>query len=633
MSLNVSRITAMAMALGLTITSSSLRAQGQGGPPAQSGDVEVEGTLDVQVEDGANGSSVHQFLDTAEGRIRLREKPGKSELADLGLETGTKVKVRGRKNDSTHELELSGGSTSSVTSLALATSNTFGEQRVVVLLVNFTDNPATPYSWSDAASVTFGQASDFYRQNSYNQTWLTGDVFGWYTIPMTSAGCDYYQISTLADQAATNAGVNLNNYTRRVYAFPKNACTWWGTGNVGGNPSRAWINGPFQVKVVAHELGHNFGDYHSKSLQCEGPNCTLNDYGDDRDMMGGPASGYFHAYQKERLGWLNYGSSPAIQTVSSSGTYWIGNYESGGAPSALKVLKSATSSDQTYYYLEARAQTGYDAPYAPGVILHTGNSVNGDTAIEVDLDPASSAFDSLLDPGQTFTDSAAGFTVTTVSADDSGAWVTITTAGLPCTAGTPTLTLSPSSTVAAPGVMASYTMSVSNKDDVRCAPAGFGIGMSVPAGWNWSAAQPTITIAPGSTAGTTVYVTPPVTASGSNTVSALASRTGTGPSGSGVASLTVASGLSVNVAASGGSNYQVTATVLAGTSPLAGATVTFRITDPKGVVTSVSATTNSSGTAVIRGKLKGRDPHGTYYVSASATSGNLTGTGAATFVY
>jgi len=128
-------------------------------------------------------------------------------------------------------------------------------------------------------------------------------------------------------------------------------------------------------------------------------------------------------------------------------------------------------------------------------------------------------------------------------------------------------------------------------------------------------------------------VTPPVTASGSNTVSALASRTGTGPSGSGVASLTVASGLSVNVAASGGSNYQVTATVLAGTTPLAGATVTFRITDPKGVVTQLSATTNSSGTALIRGKLKGRDPHGTYYVSASATSGNLTGTGAATFVY
>jgi hypothetical protein len=630
--MRVSRITAMAMALGLAVTSSSLRAQGQGNAQPQSGDVEVEGTLDVHVEDAVNGSQVHQFLETATGRMRLKEKPGKSELTDLGLETGTRVKVRGRKNGNT-ELELAGGTTSSVTSLALAASNTFGEQRVVVILVNFQDNPATPYGWSDAYNVTFGQASDFYRQNSYNQTWLTGDVFGWYTIPMSSAGCDYYQISTLADQAATNAGVNLNNYTRRVYAFPKNSCTWWGIGNVGGNPSRAWVNGQFAVKVVAHELGHNFGDYHSKSQECNGTTCTISDYGDDRDMMGGPASGYFHAYQKERLGWLNYGSSPTVQSVSSSGTYRIGNYESGGAPSALKILKSATSSDQTYYYIEARAQVGFDAPYAPGVVLHTGSSVNGDSAIEVDLDTSSASFDSLLDPGQTFTDSAAGVTVTTVSADDSGAWVTITYAGVPCTAASPTVTLSPNSTVAAPGVTANYTMTVSNKDDARCAPAGFGIGMSVPSGWSWSAAQPSITVAPGSTAGTTVSVTPPMTASGSSTVSAMASRTGSGPSGSGVANLTVANDLTVSVSATGGSQYQVNVSVRAGSSPAAGASVSFRITDPKGVVTSASATTNSSGTAVFKDRLKGKDPHGTYTVIVSVTSSSLTGSGTATFVY
>ncbi len=158
-------------------------------------------------------------------------------------------------------------------------------------------------------------------------------------------------------------------------------------------------------------------------MPCAGGACTATEYGDDRDMMGGTATGEFHAYQKERLGWLNYGSSPTIQTVGGSGTYWIANLEGGGSPSALKVLKSKTSSDQTYYYIEARAQVSYDAPYAPGVMLHTGNSANGNSAYEVDLDPDSSGFDSLLDAGQTFTDAAAGFTVTTVSADAAGAWV------------------------------------------------------------------------------------------------------------------------------------------------------------------------------------------------------------------
>jgi hypothetical protein len=640
MSSKTARITALALAFALTIVSPALRAQGQGQSQgqgqgvsqAQTSDVEVEGVLAVYVEDATDGSTIHHFLDTDEGRVRLKEKPGKTELA--GLESGSRVKIRGRKNAANNELELAGGSTSSVTTLALAASNTFGQQRVVVILVNFQDNAATPYTWSDAYNVTFGQASDFYRQNSYNQTWLTGDVFGWFTIPTTTTTCDTTKIATLADQAATNAGVNLGNYTHRVYAFPKNACSWWGLGTVGGgSPSLAWINGSYAVKVVAHELGHNFGDYHSKAQQCDGAGCTVSEYGDDRDIMGGPASGYFHAYQKERLGWLNYGSSPTIQSINGSGTYWIGNYETGSAPSALKILKSSTSTDQTYYYLEARAQTGYDAPYAPGVIVHTGNSRDGDTAIQVDLDPASSSFDSLLDPGQTFTDSAAGFSVTTVSADESGAWVSITYAGVPCTSATPTVTLSPGSTLTSPGVTAGYSMTVKNNDNATCAPVEFGIGMGLPSGWTWSAGQSFITVAPGGTSATTLSVTPPATANGSASVSAQASRAGGGPSGSAAATLMVASNLSVTLKTVGGSQYQVTATVLAGTAPLSGASVRFTITDPKGSVTTVMGTTAANGVVTIKDRLKGKDPHGTYSVNVSVTSGTLSGSAAGTFVY
>jgi len=596
---------------------------------------DVQGTLRVIVEDAIDHTTVHHFLDTDRGPLRLIEKLGNSELA--GLETGTLVKVRGRKNANNTELELSGNNStsgSSVTTLALAAPNTFGEQRTVVLLVNFQDNTSTPLSWTDASYVTFGQVSDYYRANSYNQAWLTGDVYGWFTIPMSGSVCDANQLASLADQAATKAGVNLNNYTRHVYSFPQNACAWWGYGTIGGNPSQAWINGSFQLKVVAHELGHNFGDYHSHSLPCEAGSCTSIEYGDDRDMMGQTGTGHFHAYQKERLGWLNYGSSPTIQTVTSSGTYHIGSFEAGGAPSALKVLKSsASSTDKTYYYLEARTQSDYDAPYPPGVILHTGNSLDGSANYEVDLDPITSAFDSLLDPGQTFTDAAAGFSVTTISADASGAWVSITYAGAPCTSAAPTVTLSPGSTVTAPGTTAVYNMTVKDNDDVACASAGFGIGMGVPTGWAWTAAQSSITLLPGTTANTSIYVTPPGTASGSTSVNAQASRLTTGPSGSATATLTVASGLTVTLKTVGGSNYQVTATVLAGTVPAVGISVTFTITDPKGGVNTVTATTNSSGVATVKGKLKGKDPHGTYQVTAAASSGALSGVATGTFVY
>jgi hypothetical protein len=349
--------------------------------------------------------------------------------------------------------------------------------------------------------------------------------------------------------------------------------------------------------------------------------------------MGQSATGHFQAYQKERYGWLNYGGSPAIQTVTASGTYFISAYEGGTSPSAIKILKSSSSTEKIYYYIEARTPTGFDGPYA-GVDVHTGSSTNANSAYEVDLDPTTPSFDSLLDPGQTFSDAAAGLTVSTVSVDGSGAWISVTYAGTPCTTSTPGVTLSPGSSVTTPGTTASYTMTVKNNDASGCGSSNFGIGLNVPSGWNWTAAQPTVSINPGSTAGTTVYVTPPVAASGSATVTALADRTGsTGPDGSSTATLTVTNGLSVTLTTIGGSSYQLSATVAAGSTGLAGLNVTFTITDSKGSVSTLSAVTNTIGVAVVKGKLKGKDPRGTYYVSVSATSGNLTGSASGTFVY
>jgi hypothetical protein len=636
MSSAVIKSTILAVALGFIVASPGMRAQGVG--QGQSAEVEVEGTLEVLIEDLPNGAIVHHFLHTATEQLRLVEAPGRSDLR--GLATGSRIRARGnRTQDGTLALKpgsSGGGATSSVTTLALASPNTFGEQRVAVILVNFQDDTSAPYDWSYAADVTFNQASNFYLQNSYNQTWLTGDVFGWFTIPMSTTVCDVNTLASLADQAATNAGANLNNYTRRVYAFPRNACSWWGLGTVGGNPSRAWVKGSYAVKVVAHELGHNFGDYHSNSAPCDASGCTTVEYGDDRDMMGGTAVGYFHAYQKERLGWLNYGSSPSIQTITASGTYFINSLEGAGtAAKALKILKSSTSSGNTYYYVEARSQVGFDSSYAPGVLLHTGMDTNGNSAYQVDLDPLTSGFDSLLDPAQTFSDAAAGLTITTVSADATGAWVSITYAGAPCTARTPTVTLTPGGTVmTSPSSTTNFTVSVKNNDGTSCANAGFSLATAVPTGWSWSSSQASVTVAPGSTGSASVAVTAPSTAAGTVSVTEQATRLdGSGLDGSATANLMVVTGLNVTLAITGGSNYQFKATVTAGPTPAAGVSVSFVMTGPTGARTTLSATTNSLGVATVKGRLKPRDPRGTYQVTATATSASLSGTASGSFVY
>jgi len=308
---------------------------------------------------------------------------------------------------------------------------------------------------TDVQNAFFTTANSFITENSYGQASLTGAVVGWYTIPDSVTTCNTSQIATDAKSAATAAGVNLSNYTRYVYFFPySTACGFSGASNVGGKPSDSWINGTLNTYVIDHELGHAFGLWHSHSLAC-GTTATICssgtvvEYGDLLDAMGTPqgASPDHNAYQKERLGWLNYGASPSIQTVTTSGTYTINVYESGGpGPKALKVLKSAdpTTGAKTWYYLEARQAVGFDAflltdpqSYAQnettGVLFHIGTDGNGNSADLLDMTPATpthqGAYDPSLAVGQTFQDSAAGVTFTTKSVTSAGAAVSVQFSG------------------------------------------------------------------------------------------------------------------------------------------------------------------------------------------------------------
>src|SRR6185312_14800820 len=206
------------------------------------------------------------------------------------------------------------------------------------------------------------------------------------------------------------AGVNLNLYPRRVFGFPQtSACAWWGLGTIGGGgtaatPSRAWINGTYNLRVVAHEMGHNFGLYHSQSRTCDSTSgCFLDEYGDDHDVMGGgpnSVTGHFTAYQKERLGWLNYGSSPTITNVSGSGQYALEPYAKPwtGGSKALKIVR-ATGTSNTYIF-------------------------------EEDVQPTALAADFILDPGQsvTFSDAVPPVTIQTLTATSTGATLQITQA-------------------------------------------------------------------------------------------------------------------------------------------------------------------------------------------------------------
>lgn len=151
------------------------------------------------------------------------------------------------------------------------------------------------------------------------------------------------------------------------------------------------MDGELEVLHEDRDQGSRFV-YKLKALDCGaaviGGTCTSSDYGDVLDVMG--SSSYHNAFQKERLGWLNYGASPPIISASSNGSYPIYPLETlGNNPKAVKILKSTNTSTgkSAYYYAECRQPIGFDvglssnANVLNGLVIHTGDEAGVTAAI------------------------------------------------------------------------------------------------------------------------------------------------------------------------------------------------------------------------------------------------------------
>ncbi len=396
--------------------------------------------------------------------------------------------------------------------------------------MNFLDNLSEPWTIEEARDLVFGTVSDAFFESSYHQTWLVGDVFGWFPLPINST-CSEVAIRAAADEAAANSGTDLSGYSRLVYVFPHIACFWSGLATVGGNPSRAFINGRFQVDVVGHELGHGLGLLHSNALDCGSvalaENCDLRPYGDYLDIMGNRTPGHFNAFQKERLGWLGFGSSPGLDVVDLDGSYALEPYEiePAAAPAGAKILRyvDPATGRGNWLYLEYRQALNFDDFLAGntnvlnGVVVH--KAVEGDpySSQLLDLTPESmpSDFnDPALAVGESLFDAASGVTVTTDWADSNGAVVTVNFGAPVCGPADPEVAIAPAeSQWVAPGTSVLFTITLTSHDNVACAATAFDLDALVPPGWLAAPADPSVTLPPGASATTTLEIVSPLAAS------------------------------------------------------------------------------------------------------------------------
>lgn len=616
----------------------------------------LEGELQVEVADYPDRTAtIHHFLKTPSGeRHELRFRAGQLRQRLL---SGTRVRVKGLLSD--HVLTAEASPTPigpAPTDVAAAMPYAVGVQKTAVILVNFQDKVSSPQTPSAVQSLVFGQVSNFYLENSFQTTSVSGNVFGWYTIPVSSTSCDRDAIKSYARSAATAAGADLSSYSRFVYIFPNtSACSWAGYGMIGGSPTDAWINGYFDRRIIAHELGHNLGLHHAHSQECGGTSvgssCSTSEYGDLVDTMGWGLYGHFSAYQKETLGWLNYGGMPPITTVQSSGRYDLVPYVAGtGGAKALKILKGTdpTTGDKTWYYVEYRQPTGFDnvlsgtGNLTSGVLIHTASASGG--AFLLDMTPGSdytSEYNDLKDAalvaGKTFTDSAAGITVDVLRADATGATVNVSLANggtsTACTRVKPSVAISPSqSSGVAPGTAVKYTVAVTNNDSATCGSSTFNLGKTVPAGWSGTLGAASLAIGAGSAASTTLTATSPTTAAGgSYSVGASATSGVSSLAGSVAATYTVnapAYTLSENVSVSQwsyprGSTVTTVSTVKSNGTPVANASVTFKLTKSNGYMVYYTTTTDKNGQAFFPYQISSSDPTGAYRSGATATANGV----------
>jgi chitodextrinase len=363
------------------------------------------------------------------------------------INPGARIRVRGERRNGS--IEVADGSVESdetffdVTSTIATTSTT---RRVAIVLFNFSNNTAQPYTPAHAAGIAFTNTNSvaaYYRSNSWDNVNLVGDVYGWFTIAdVSTAGCNYSTWASSANMLAAAAGIDLSasRYEHVVYAFPATStCSWSGMGNLPGRLS--YLNGSgMSLRTMAHELGHNLGTHHASTYRCTesgvrvslsltSSNCTRSEYGDPFSIMG--ASTRRHTNPSlANFAWL----PPANRLdVSQSGDYRLAPLHSADGIQSIRIQRTSTS----FLTLEFRASAGpFDAfsssdPVVNGVTIRvTGGDLNRTQSLLIDATPSTTSFgDAPLAAGHTFLDPMTGVSVTTLGVSAAGADVRISFGG------------------------------------------------------------------------------------------------------------------------------------------------------------------------------------------------------------
>jgi chitodextrinase len=386
-------------------------------------------------DDFSRGRSTTEYVVQSNGRLT----PVRVTAQQAGPLLGKRVKVGFRADGSATLAAADGTSSGSTTTTTTSVNN----RRVAILLVNFSNDTRTPWTADQVRNVAFGDPSrsvaEYFRLSTWGRIQLSGDVFGWFTIPDTNTSCTWSAWGTSANAAAAAAGIDLAQYQHVVYAFPSSPCGWSGLAYLPGKHS--WLNGSgTSFRVMSHELGHNLGTHHAATMSCteagvrvplsaNSANCTSSEYGDPYSVMGASSR-----YTPTNVSRGNFGvlQSANTQTVTASGDYLLKPIDPSD-PTGVQSLRVRRTTS-TFLTLEFRQSDGsYFATYtstdpvATGVTVRIASEYTTRSQTQlVDTTPATTSFgDAPLAAGRTLVDPLSGVSITALSTGSGGALVRI----------------------------------------------------------------------------------------------------------------------------------------------------------------------------------------------------------------
>ncbi len=356
-----------------------------------------------------------------------------------------------------------------------------GEQRVLVILANFLDEPSAPFTREEIAEIVLDAANTasvnaYVQEVSYQRAWLSGDVLDWVTVPTNAADCgSFFDVETLGGlldllalpNAAASYGRIMIVHAQKAGA---GACTPGSTSTLGpvtldtsegaicASLFRVAVSDESQLstthaRALVHELGHSFGVGHAHDLECGRKAvgnvpavCDLAGPGRDRyDVMGQLGlGGHYNAVFKAAFGWIDAGAIEGVAALPAtvvldpielptSGTHVL------KVPAVYELELPRAS---THYVVTYQQAIGRDAIFpelqdpATGVMIRL-NSTGPQHAVEsalVDTSPhkTSEGFlqiddsaDVALSVGQTYVDVRRGLSIAFTGLAGGGAVVTV----------------------------------------------------------------------------------------------------------------------------------------------------------------------------------------------------------------